>query len=132
MNDKITMPEQMTVEQFVEIIDRPAYNNMKPVFGVEFIKKNGEYRRMAARRGVTKGVKNDSGTNGSWNRVAQDKAHQVLTCYDMNKVDETKPIDQSKGAFRRIPLTRLKKVRVHGTSYTFDEDSGLLVKDNDA
>lgn len=130
MSDANNLPAQMTIDEFVAYVDRPAYNNMKPIFGVEFEKANGEYRKMSARRGVTKGVKNDTSTNGSWNRVAQDKAHQVLTCYDMNKVDETKPVEESKGAHRRIPLTRLKKVKLAGTKYTFNEETGLLIKDD--
>lgn len=128
------MPRHLTIEDMiVEIGDGK-------IFSVEFIKKtNGEYRKMVARRGVYKGVKNDEGTNGAWNRKALDAMHKVLTVYDVNKLEDKEStvlldIDgnvvnkKDRGAFRRINLDGLKKAKINGVSYIFDEDKKVLVE----
>lgn len=84
-------------------------------FGVTFIKKtDGSIRNMQARLHVSKGVK---GT-GNGNRKAEDKAHNVLTVYDMNKVEDGKP---TKGAFRRISLDQVLRIKVRGIELNFAE-----------
>lgn len=114
----------LTIDQFINEV------NDGKTFGVEFIKRsNGEYRVMSARRGVKKGVKNVEDKRGSWNRVENDKKHGVLTCYDMNKVDESIELEENKGAFRRIPLDGIVKVSVHGVQYVMDKESGVLVSE---
>ncbi|ASV44224.1 hypothetical protein PBI_SCTP2_209 [Salicola phage SCTP-2] len=108
-----------TVQEFVNAVDD---NN---TFTVRFIKRtNGEERTMNARRRVSKGVKNDEGTNGSWNRANQDAQHNVLTCYDMNKIEKV----GKKGAHRRINLDDILEVRHHGERYLMDQDKGVLVE----
>lgn len=117
------MPKTMTLDQFLVEID----DGKK--FGVTFIKKtNGEIRVMNAQRRVKVGVKNDPGTNGSWNRAAQDKMHNVLTCYDSNKVDETKDENGNKGAHRRINLDGLLEAKVHGVRYRFDKATNMFIE----
>ena len=120
------MPKTLTVQQFVNEVNDGEF------FSVEFIKRtNGEFRQMTARRGVSKGVKNDSGTNGSWNRVNQDKEHGVLTCYDVNKVvdhDNLEENPKNKGAFRRIPLDGLLRAKAHGIRYEFDKNRNIFVE----
>jgi len=66
-------------------------------FSCHFIKKNGEYRKMVARLGVTKGVK---GIGRSYDEV---KEYNLLTVYDVQK----------KG-FRRIQLGSIKHLQVKG------------------
>lgn len=120
------MPKTLTVQQFINEVDDGEF------FSVEFIKRtNGEFRQMTARRGVKKGVKNDTGTNGSWNRVNQDKEHGVLTCYDVNKVvdhDDLEGNPKNKGAFRRIPLDGLLRAKVHGTRYVYNHNRNVFVE----
>lgn len=122
--------DTMTIAQFVEMVSTKNENNGYVTFGVGFTKANGEYRIMSARRGVSKGVKNDSGVNGSWNRKSNDAANNVLTVYDMNKVDENTQSgnDATKGAFRRIPLNRIDYVKVKGAEYQYDQDTELLIR----
>lgn len=122
------MSNTMTVSEFKEKVSTPNEYGLTPVFGVAFTKANGDYRKMSARRGVKKGVKNDSSANGSWNRKNNDAMHNLLTVYDMNKVDENKPVEESKGAFRRIPLERLISVKMNGEVFIFDKEKQLLVK----
>lgn len=111
-----------TIQEFLNAVEDDK------TFGVKFIKRtNGEERTMSARRGVKKGVKNDESVNGSWNRKTQDAEHNVLTCYDMNKIETV----GEKGAFRRIPLDSLMEVKHHGEHYVMDEEKGVLVKVGD-
>ncbi len=83
-------------------------------FGVTFIKKNGEVRNMQARLHVSKGVK---GTVKG-NRKAEDIHNDVMTVYDMNKRVSGEP---TKGAFRRIALDRLLRIKVKGIELNFAE-----------
>lgn len=121
------MPKTLTIQEFIEEVSD------KKIFFVSFIKKtNGEYREMNAIRGVGKGVKNDAGTNGSWNRVNQDKVHNVLTCYDSLKLQDNEDLDNktNRGAFRRINLDDLVEVKAHGVRYKFDKEKNLLIELN--
>lgn len=128
-NEDLDMKKVMTVDEFKEIVGQKNEHGLTETFGVEFTKANGEYRKMSARRSVSKGVKNDSSKRGSWNRKENDAEHNLLTVYDMNKVDENKPLEESKGAHRRIPLSRLKKVKIKGVVYVYDEERQLLVEE---
>ncbi len=100
------------------------------MFSVTFQKRDSdEIRVMTARRGVRKGVKNDPGTNGAWNRKALDAMHDILTVYDVNKLpddsavvigDDGKPVDtRQRGAFRRINIPGIRQIKVHGKRYQF-------------
>lgn len=123
----------MTVQDFVDTVSTRNENNGYTTFGVGFTKANGDYRKMSARRGVKVGVKNDAGTNGAWNRVNNDIQNNVLTVYDMNKVNENESNgdEPSKGAFRRISLDRLDYVKVKGVKYLYDEATGMLVQESE-
>lgn len=83
------------------------------IFGVTFVKKNGELRNMQCRRGVKKGVK---GTVKN-DRKFEDQVNNVLTVYDMNKVEER----GERGAFRRINLETVKSLRIKGTEYIVED-----------
>lgn len=118
------MPKTLTVQEFINEVDDGKY------FYVEFIKKtNGEYRKMKAQRRVSVGVKNDPGTNGSWNRKNQDAEHNVLTCWDSEKmVDDNVDNPKNRGAHRRINLDGLICATAHGVYYDFDKDRKLFVE----
>jgi hypothetical protein len=51
-------------------------------------------------------------------RKRADQANNVLTVYDMNKTDK----DGNHGAFRRIDLNGVSKVKANGHVYTVDFD----------
>lgn len=119
------MPKILTVDQFIQEVDDGEF------FYVEFIKKtNGEFRKMKARRKVAKGVKNDPGTNGSWNRANQDKEHGVLTCWDTEKLQDEVDLDNPKnrGAHRRINLDGLLRATAHGVYYEFNKDRNVFIE----
>mgnify|MGYP000282247883 CR=1 FL=1 len=126
--------DSMTVEEFKETVRDGK------MFSVKFIKKtNGEVRDMVARRGVFKGVKNDSSVNGSWNRKQQDATYNVLTVFDVNKLPSDVEVVETdekgkavkpehRGAFRRINLDGLLEVKVHGNTYTYNDKQKKLIK----
>lgn len=100
------------------------------MFSVQFKKRDSdEIRNMTARRGVRKGVKNDPGTNGAWNRKNLDRMHDILTVYDVNKLPDDKFVildsdgklvdNSQRGAFRRINLPGIISVKVHGRRYEY-------------
>ena len=70
------------------------------LFGVTFIKQNGDERDMCCRIGVRKGVK------GVIDRVGEDAANNLLTVYDFNA--------DKKGGFRRINLNTVKRLQIKG------------------
>lgn len=76
------------------------------IFGIEFIKKNGEKRRMSARVSVSKNVK------GVQDRTSQDIAHDLITVFDMN----TK-VDGERGGFRRIQINTITYLKIKGQEY---------------
>lgn len=108
--------KQLTIGEFVSII-----SNSNKIFGVEFVKKDNTIRKMAARRGVYKGVINEDSFRGSAARPMVDAVNQVLTVYDMNKRD-----GNTKGAFRRINLKTLRRVRINYRTYEYDPETNLL------
>jgi len=118
------MLKVLTVDQFIKEVDDAKF------FYVEFIKKsNGELRKMKAKRRVSIGVKNDPGTNGSWNRANQDKEHGVLTCWDTEKmVDDDVDNPKNRGAHRRINLSGLVRATVHGVYYDFNQERQVFVE----
>ena len=69
------------------------------IFHVEFIKKNGEYRKMEA---VLKCVKNLVGGEST----IKDKDY-LLGCFDM------------KNGYRCIPLSRVISCKIDGKEYSF-------------
>lgn len=107
----------ITIDELLEKVD----NQNGRVFGVTFTKKtNGELRRMACRRGVTKGVK---GVVDPAVRRAEDRRNKVLTVFDMNVIEET---GSEKGAFRRINLAQLIDVTLDGVKYNWNPATGTL------
>ena len=74
------------------------------IFSAEFIKANGEHRKMVCRTGVRKGVKG-TGTSNT-NRLHSSS----ITVFDIQK-----------DAFRSIPLDRLIKLQCQGTEYIVKE-----------
>src|SRR5476651_915367 len=82
------------------------------MFTVTLVKKtDGELRTMTARRGVSKGVK-----GVAIDRAGEDKRNNVLTVYDMQKLEEGK---DEKGAFRRINLESLVSLKHKGKQYAY-------------
>jgi hypothetical protein len=78
------------------------HNNYGKVFTAEFIKKNGETRKINCRLGVKKDLK--GGTNPVKNYL------QYLTVYDMQK----------KG-YRNINLGTLMLVKINKVCYTIND-----------
>jgi hypothetical protein len=72
---------------------------------------------MTARRGVTKGVK-----GVAVDRAGEDTRNNVLTVYDMQKLEEGK---DDKGAFRRINLDALVSLK-HSSVKQHKSPSGAL------
>jgi hypothetical protein len=115
------MKDRMTINEFIEFAESA---DAKRVFGVTFVKKTtGEIRKMACRRGVTKGVK---GVMPVGHRKAEDRRCRVLTVFDMNKVEANG--GDTKGAFRRINLDGLVSMSFKGTTFKWDKDRELLVR----
>lgn len=91
------------------------------LFTVDFVKRgDGSFRTMNCRRGVQKGVK---GVGQSYDP----KSHNLLTVYDMQKMDPKAPQnvgksedELSKGAFRNINLEALVGLRMGGKAYDYD------------
>ena len=75
------------------------------LFTAEFIKKNGDYRKMLCRTGVSKGIK---GT-GSYSHT-KDVTRSNITVYDFHKNN-----------YRAIPLDRLIKLSHNGVTYSVEE-----------
>ena len=109
------MTKTLTIAQFINEVADGKF------FSVTFVKKtDGSVREMLARRGVSKGVK---GVLPEGQRKAEDAANNVLTVFDVQAEEKV----GEKGAFRRINLENLISVKLHGESYTFNHESGLLV-----
>ncbi len=83
------------------------------IFGVQFIKKNGEVRDMTARTHVSALIKEANTRLDKGVRKAEDERCGVLTVYDMAKVNG----DDTRGAFRRISLDAIKFVTINKTKY---------------
>jgi len=101
----------------------------KKVGGV-IVEPAGSLRTMTARTGVSKGVK---GVDEPEVRKAEDVRNNVLTVYDVNVMDANKnsglPEDEwTKGAFRRINLAELKTVKLHGSTWNWNESLGVLIR----
>lgn len=80
---------------------KKAINNTNGrIFGVSFIKKNGENRNMCCRLGVRKGVK------GVVDRQSEDEKNNTMTVFDFNKKE-----------FRRINLNTIYRVRINKETY---------------
>lgn len=93
----------------------------KKVGGV-VVEPAGTIREMVARTGVQKGVK---GVIAPEVRKAEDAENNVLTVYDMAVLEAGK---DEKGAFRRINLSDLLTVKLHGKTYNWNEAAQLLVQ----
>jgi len=91
--------------------------NKGKMFSVQFVKKDGTLRDMVARLHVSATKKPAETRLSSGVRKAEDEKNQVLTVYDMNKVE-----DGERGQFRRINLKTIKKVKVDGTEYKVEAD----------
>lgn len=96
----------LTLENFLNEV------NDGKLFTVTFVKKgDGELRTMTCRRGVSKGVK-----GVAVDRAGEDARNNVLTVFDMQKIEEGK---DEKGAFRRINLEALVSLKHKGVSYAY-------------
>lgn len=103
---------EMSLQEFIEKTSDGR------IFTVDFVKRgNGSIRTMSARRGVSKGVKGVG-------QAYDPKAYNLLTVYDMQKMDPKAPQNQGKsedemqkGAFRNINLDALVALRMGGKSY---------------
>jgi hypothetical protein len=73
------------------------------IFSAQFIKKDGTFRAMVCRRGVTKGVK---GVGMNYDPAA----HNLVTVFDMRKNE-----------FRSIPIDRLICFKMDGVKYEVKE-----------
>lgn len=95
------------------------------IFGVEFIKKNGQLRKMSARLGVIKNIK------GEIDRWSSDINNDLLTVFDMNAPILEKTPDKNlfgeeikkvknRGNYRRINLLSLRKLTIDGIEYSIN------------
>lgn len=84
------------VESIFKLLDGA---NTGRIFFVEFKKKNGETRRMTARKGVTKGV---TGKGMRYSPLGKG----YMTVFDMDK-----------GEYRLVDLTTVKRFTVKGEKY---------------
>lgn len=114
---------EMTLEQF---LNNTASGQL---FTVDFVKRgDGSIRTMNCRRGVSKGVK---GVGQSYDP----KSHNLLTVFDMQKLDPKAPHnagksddEMQKGAFRNINLDALVALRMQGKSYDWDHAGKKFVE----
>jgi len=97
---------KISIEEFQEKIQDGK------IFGVSFVKKNGEIRNMQARVNVSALVKPAENRLDSGVRKREDILNSVLTVYDMNK-----PGEDRKGQFRRINLKTIRSVKIGGETY---------------
>jgi hypothetical protein len=96
----------LTLAQFLE------QANDGKLFTVTFVKKtDNSLRTMTCRRGVSKGVK-----GVAVDRAGEDARNNVLTVFDMQKIEEGK---DEKGAFRRINLEALVSLKFKGAQYAY-------------
>lgn len=114
---------EMTLEQFIEQTSKGQ------IFSIDFVKRtDNSLRTMSARRGVKKGVK---GVGMAYDA----KAKNLLTVYDMQKLDPSRADNQGKsvdemekGAFRNINLEALVALRMGGKAYDWDHAGGKFVE----
>lgn len=114
---------QLTIQEFMD------QTSDGRIFSVDFVKRtDNSLRTMSCRRGVSKGVK---GVGQSYDP----KAKNLLTVYDMQKLDPSAPHNQGKsqdemqkGAFRNINLEALVALRLSGKAYDWNHNKGLFVE----
>lgn len=114
---------QMTIQEFIE------QTSDGRIFTVDFVKRtDNTMRTMSCRRGVTKGVK---GVGMSYDPQAKN----LLTVYDMQKLDPSAPHnvgksedERTKGAFRNINLEALVALRMGGKSFNWNHQKGIFVE----
>lgn len=95
MSEKLKSPKDFyTAEEFREVVG-------DKIFYCEFIKQNGELRKMICRLGVTKHLK---GGQLTYNPAERNN----LVVFDM-----------TKKAYRTIPFDRLQNIRYNGTEVEF-------------
>jgi len=70
-------------------------------FGVEFIKKDGSYRKMLARLGVTKGLKEGA------REIAQPLIPRHITVWDRHA-----------GGYRKINVNTIQRIAAKGQRFT--------------
>jgi len=114
---------EMTLQEF---IDQTSNGR---IFTIDFVKRgDGSIRTMSARRGVSKGVKGVG-------QPYKPEDHNLLTVYDMTKLDPKAPHNQGKtedelqkGAFRNINLDALVALRMGGKAFDWDHASKKFVE----
>ncbi len=106
-----TMSTSIYRNRVTDLID--TFGNK--IFSVSFVKKtNGEDRQMQCRRHVKVGVK---GIIPVGVRKEEDKRNAVLTVYDMQKITDFTNEKQKRGAFRRINLETVYRIKCQNTVY---------------
>ena len=83
----------MTRKQLVRMMNKPDGT----IFGIEFVKKNVELRKMTARRGV----KSHWRTKGT--KPTTHKIPKYVVVFDMQK-----------GEYRNVNIETVKRVKTHG------------------
>jgi len=83
---------------FLQDLQEKAGNT---IFSVEFYKKNGEYRKLKGRFGVTKGI---TGKGSRYDALARG----MFRIYDVEK-----------GGFRTITVGQIEQLKIKGTTYKF-------------
>ena len=87
---------------------------------VYFEKKNGEIRKMCYRVGVTKPscAATPKGSDKRGNRSAVNLNNGLMTVLDANKVIRDRDGNKiGRGAWRNVPLQRVKEITAGGTRY---------------
>ena len=97
----------MTLQEAKQLI----YQQNGKIFGATFVTQDQRIRHMSCRLGVHKGVK---GRIPKEVRQNQDDLFGLMTVYDFNA--DWKANDR-KGAFRRINLNTLIRLKIRGREY---------------
>lgn len=84
------------------------------IFSVEFVKKNGETRKMLARQGVKNGSTPLKGGEWANGNAGSPSDHDLILVTDIN-------LEKQGGHSRRsIPINGIKEITVAGTTLTFE------------
>lgn len=81
------------------------------IFGVTFLKKNGELRHMQCRLHVSR-PKHVTAPTGAQDRRQNDIDTDTVTVFDMNKRQ-----NGVRGAYRRFTLGSVMELRIRGKKY---------------
>jgi hypothetical protein len=107
VNCKVVQVDYVEQSRVRELIAQSGHN----IFGVTFVKVNGEVRNMTARVHVRM-PKHAVWPQGIVDRAAQDEAAGTVTVFDMNK-----GAPRNKGAWRRFRIDSIIELRIKGQRY---------------